>query len=65
MEGKNQETAAAMAGMSVRSARHWQSGPLAIGEEDGALVAHSPRTPLTGCGKGRSSRCFGARRPGG
>ena len=28
MEGKNQETAAAMAGMSVRSARHWQSGPL-------------------------------------
>ena len=27
MEGKNQETAAAMAGMSVRSARHWQSGP--------------------------------------
>ena len=28
MEGKNQETAGAMAGMSVRSARHWQSGPL-------------------------------------
>ena len=28
MEGRNQETAAAMAGMSVRSARHWQSGPL-------------------------------------
>ena len=28
MEGKNQETAAAMAGMSVRSARHWQGGPL-------------------------------------
>ena len=28
MEGKTQETAAAKAGMSVRSARQWQSGPL-------------------------------------
>ena len=28
MEGKTQETAAAKAGMSVRSAREWQSGPL-------------------------------------
>ena len=28
MEGKTQETAAAMSGMSVRSARKWQSGPL-------------------------------------
>ena len=28
MEGKTQETAAAMAGMSVRSAREWQRGPL-------------------------------------
>ena len=28
MEGKTQETAAAMAGMCVRSARKWQSGPL-------------------------------------
>ena len=28
MKGKTQETAAAMAGMSVRSARKWQSGPL-------------------------------------
>ena len=28
MEGKTQRTAAAMAGMSVRSARKWQSGPL-------------------------------------
>jgi hypothetical protein len=27
MEGKTQEGAAAAAGMSVRSARHWQSGP--------------------------------------
>ena len=28
MEGKTQETAAAKAGMSVRSARKWQSGSL-------------------------------------
>ena len=28
MEGKTQETAAAKAGMSARSARKWQSGPL-------------------------------------
>ena len=28
MEGKTQETAAAMAGMCVRSARKWQGGPL-------------------------------------
>ena len=28
MEGKTQETAAAMAGMSVRSARKWQRGPM-------------------------------------
>ena len=28
MEGKTQETAAAMAGMCVRSAHKWQHGPL-------------------------------------
>ena len=28
MEGKTQETTPAMAGMSVRSAREWQRGPL-------------------------------------
>ena len=28
MEGKTQQTAAAVAGMSVRSARKWQHGPL-------------------------------------
>ena len=28
MEGKTQQTSAAMAGMSVRSARKWQCGPL-------------------------------------
>ena len=30
MEGKTQETAAAKAGMRVRSARKWQSGPLPL-----------------------------------
>ena len=28
IEGRTQQTAAAMAGMSERSARKWQSGPL-------------------------------------
>ena len=28
MEGKTQQTSAAMAGVSVRSARKWQCGPL-------------------------------------
>ena len=42
MEGKNQETAAAMAGMSVRSARHWQGGPLPSETKTEPLVAHSP-----------------------
>ena len=28
MEGKTQQTSAAMAGMSVRSAHKWQRGPL-------------------------------------
>ena len=41
MEGKTQETAAAKAGMSVRSARKWQSGPLTVAGETGASVAHS------------------------
>ena len=31
MEGKKQQTAAAVAGMSERSARKWQSGPLPSG----------------------------------
>ena len=46
MKGKTQETAAAMAGMSVRSARKWQSGPL-------------PKEGFTGTGDritGRSAR---------
>ena len=36
MEGKSQETAPAKAGMSVRSARKFQSGPLPVGDETGA-----------------------------
>ena len=33
MEGKSQETAAAMDGMGVRSARQWQEGPLPSGSK--------------------------------
>ena len=43
MEGKTQETAAAMAGMSVRSARKWQ-GPVAVDNETGAPLAHPARS---------------------
>ncbi len=35
MEGKSQETAAAMAGMSVRTARNWQHGPLPSEKKEG------------------------------
>lgn len=35
MEGKSQETAAAMAGMSVRTARTWQQGPLPSEKKEG------------------------------
>ena len=49
MEGKTQEAAAAKAGMSVRSARKWQTQvagwPIAIAGEIGALMAH-PFRPL-------------------
>ena len=34
MEGKTQQTAATMAGMSERSARKWQHGPAAVGDQD-------------------------------
>ena len=37
MEGKSQETAAAMAGMSVRSARNWQQGPLPLEKKEERL----------------------------
>ena len=50
MEGKTQETAAAKAGMSVRSARKWQSGPLPSADETGALVAHPARPLRRGVG---------------
>ena len=58
MEGKTQETAAAKAGMSVRSARKWQSGPL----PSQAKPEHRWRTrpdPFDGCGRMRLSRCCG------
>ena len=47
MEGKKQQTAAAMAGMSERSAEVavW---PVALGDQAGAPVAHPARVPLDG-----------------
>ena len=50
MEGKTQETAAAKAGMSVRSARKWQSEPIAVAGETGASVAHSAGSLRRGVG---------------
>ena len=44
MEGKKQQTAAAMAGMSERSARKWQCGPLPSETKTGAPVAHPARS---------------------
>ena len=58
MEGKTQETAAAKAGMSVRSARKWQRGPL----PSQAKPEHRWRTrpdPFDGVWRRRSSRCCG------
>ena len=49
MEGKTQETAAAKAGMSVRSARKWQSGPLPSQAKPEHRWGTRP-DPLTGCG---------------
>ena len=48
MEGKTQETAAAKAGMSVRSARKWQT--IAVAGETGASVAHPARSLRRGVG---------------
>ena len=62
MEGKKQQTAAAMAGMSERSARKWQCGPLPSADQAGAPVAHAPRSlrrrlggrnPAPATGRGR------------
>ena len=50
MEGKTQETAAAKAGMSVRSARKWQRGPCRRRLGRSAPGAPGP-TPSTGCGR--------------
>ena len=64
MEGKNQETAGAMAGMSVRSARHWQSGPLPSKRK----TEHWWRTrpdPFDRVWEGEIEPLLRARRPGG
>ena len=58
MEGKTQETAVAKAGMSVRSARKWQRGPL----PSQAKPEHRWRTrpdPFDGVWRMRLSRCCG------
>ena len=44
MEGKKQQTAAAMAGMSERSAREVAVWPVAVGDQAGAPVAHPARS---------------------
>lgn len=38
-DGKTQQAAAAAAGMSVRTARKWQSGPLPIGDQNRARMS--------------------------
>ena len=50
MEGKTQETAAAKAGMSVRSARKVAEWAIAVGDETGASVAHPSRPLRRGVG---------------
>ena len=64
MEGKTQQTTAAVAGVSERAARKWQCGPFhrrpsrSAGGEPGSI-------PLTGSGKRESCPCSGARPPAG
>ena len=59
MEGKTQETAAAMAGMSVRSARKWQRGPMPSETKQERRWRTRP-DPFDGVWEDRSSRCCGA-----
>ncbi len=47
MQGKTQEAAAAAAGMSVRSARTWQRGPLPLESKELTGLA-DPARPLCG-----------------
>ena len=64
MEGKRQQTAAAMAGMSERSARKWQCGPLPSETSRSAGGAPGP-IPLTASGRKKSCPCSKARPPAG
>ena len=52
MEGKSQETAAAMAGMSVRSARNWQQGPLPSEKKKKSAYGAPGQIPLRESGGG-------------
>ena len=69
MEGKKQQTAAAMAGMSERSARKWQCGPLPSEHQAGAPSRSAGGAPgpipLTASGRKKSCPCSGARPPAG
>ena len=58
MEGKKQQTAAAMAGMSERSARKWQCGPLPSRPRPSAGGAPVP-IPLTASGRKKSAPAQG------
>ena len=61
MEGKTQETAAAMAGMSVRSARKLQRGRYRLRPRQSAGGAPGP-TLSRACGRRRLSPCCGRSR---
>ena len=64
MEGKTQQTAAAMAGMSERSARKWQHGPLPSETKTGRWWRTRP-DPFEEPGRRRSGPCSRARPPAG
>ena len=64
MEGKTQQTAAAVVGMSARSARKWQCGSMPSETKTERWWLLGP-IPLTGCGRRRSCPCSGARPPAG
>ena len=60
MEGKKQQTAAAMAGMSERSARKWQCGPLPSDTKQERRWRTRP-DPFDGVWRKKSCPCYGAR----
>ena len=68
MEGKKQQTAAAMAamaGMSERSARKWRCGPLPSETKTERTRGARAPTPLTASGRKKSYPCSKARPPAG